>query len=67
MAQAARVQSSRELAASLTRVLCCYFAPMSRCAPPRAPTLMFIAPDGTQHALDLCNYSSEDDAAAGGP
>ena len=41
---------------------------MSRCAPPLAPSLMFIAPDGTQHSLiDLCSDSSEDEAAAGGP
>ena len=41
---------------------------MSHSAPPRAPTLMFAAPDGTQHPLiDLCGDSSEDKAAAGGP
>jgi hypothetical protein len=41
---------------------------MSRCAPPLAPTLMFAAPNGTQHPLiDLCGDSSEDEAAAGGP
>jgi hypothetical protein len=41
---------------------------MSRCAPPRTPTLMFAAPDGTQHPLiDLCGNSSEDEAAAGDP
>jgi hypothetical protein len=40
---------------------------MSHSAPPRAPTLMFAAPDGTQHALiDLCSDSSEDEVAAGG-
>ncbi len=49
-------------------MLCCRFAPMSRCAPPRAPTLLFAAPDGTQHQLtDLCGDSSEDEAATGGP
>ena len=52
----------------LTCVLCCCFAPMSRCAPPLASTLMFKAPDGTRHPLiDLCSDSSEDEAAAGGP
>ena len=51
-----------------TRVFCDRFAPMSHCAPPRAPPLMFAAPDGTQHPLiDLCGDSSEDEAAAGGP
>ena len=41
---------------------------MSRSAPPRAPPLMFAAPDGTQHPLiDLCGDSSEDEMAAGGP
>ena len=41
---------------------------MSRSAPPRAPTLMFAAPDGTQHPLiDLCGDTSEDEMAAGGP
>ncbi len=41
---------------------------MSRSAPPRTPTLMCIAPDGTQHPLiDLCSDSSEDEAAASGP
>ncbi len=40
---------------------------MSRGAPPRAPTLMFAAPDGTHHPLiDLCGDSSEDEAVAGG-
>ena len=40
---------------------------MSHSAPPRAPTLMFATPDGTQHPLiDLCSDSSEDEAAAGG-
>ncbi len=41
---------------------------MSHGAPPRAPTLMFAAPDGTQHPLiDLCGDSSEDEAADSGP
>ena len=41
---------------------------MSYSAPPRAPTLMFATPDGTQHPLiDFCSDSSEDEAAAGGP
>ena len=41
---------------------------MSHSAPPRAPTLMFAAPDGTQHALiDLCGDNSEDEAADSGP
>ena len=40
---------------------------MSRGAPPRAPTLMFAAPDGTHHPLiDLCGDSSEDETGAGG-
>ena len=42
--------------------------PRAHSAPPRAPTLMFAAPDGTLHPLiDLCSDSSEDEAAAGGP
>ena len=41
---------------------------MSHSAPPRAPTLMFAAPDGTQYPLiDLCSDSSEDEVAASGP
>ena len=49
------------------RVLCFCFAPMSRSAPPLAPTLMFAAPDGTFHPLiDLCGDRSEDEAADGG-
>ena len=41
---------------------------MSHSAPPRAPTLMFAAPDGTQHPLiDLCGDSSVDEAAVDGP
>ncbi len=40
---------------------------MSHSAPPRAPTLIFAAPDGTQHPLiDLCGDSSEDEAADDG-
>ncbi len=47
--------------------LCSHFAPMSYSAPPRAPTLMPAAPDGTHHPLiDLCGESSEDEVAAGG-
>ncbi len=41
---------------------------MSHGAPPRVPTLMFTAPDWTQHPLIyLCSDSSEDEGAAGGP
>jgi hypothetical protein len=41
---------------------------MSHSAPPRSQTLMFAAPDGTQHPLiDLYGDSSEEEAAAGGP
>ncbi len=41
---------------------------MSRSAPSLAPTLIFAAPDGTQHPLiDLCGDTSEDEMAAGGP
>ena len=41
---------------------------MSHSAPPRAPNLMFAAPDGTHHLLiDLRGNYSEDEAAAGGP
>ena len=51
----------------LIRVLYSCFAPMSRSAPPLAPSLMFMAPDGTHHPLiDLCSDSSENEAAAGG-
>ncbi len=50
------------------RVLCDPFAPMSRGAPPLAPTLMFAAPDGTKHPfIDLCGDSFEEETVAGGP
>ncbi len=40
---------------------------MSHSAPPLAPTLMFAAPDGAQHAvIDLYGDSSVDETAAGG-